>query len=137
MGSMHAFLRPIHGADHEITGYAFWYPGCATVDPCHGLHVFTVKAESGDAEQEWSFDGHDSFEPSLAYETDPNCHLHLTQGMIRYYPDCSHALAGEVAPLGQIPPDGKLERCYEEEATNDSPCERDHGCLFRLVIVCP
>ena len=55
-------------------GYAFWCPGCASIDLRHGLHVFTVKDVDGNPEQEWHFDGEASFEPSLAYETAPYCH---------------------------------------------------------------
>jgi hypothetical protein len=107
---MHAFLRSIHGKDGKATGYAFWCPGCASLDPRYGLHVFTVKDQDGDSEQEWSFDGEASFEPSLAYESDPYCHLHLTDGMIRYYSDCKHAMAGQVVPLGPIQAGAKKER---------------------------
>jgi hypothetical protein len=107
---MNAFLRPIYGEGEEITGYEFWCPGCASIDRRYGLHVFTVKDEDRDPEQEWSFDGNESFEPSLAYETDPYCHLHLTAGMVRYYPDSSHHMAGQVVPLKAIPTDAEEER---------------------------
>jgi len=109
---MHPFLRPVKGKDGEVTGYAFWCPGCASLHSRHGLHVFTVKDADGDPEQEWSFDGEASFEPSLAYEDEPYCHLHLTQGMIRYYPDSKNALAGQVVPMEPIPARAKKERGY-------------------------
>jgi len=109
---MHPFLRPVKGKDGEVTGYAFWCPGCASLHSRHGLHVFTVKDAEGDPEQEWSFDGEASFEPSLAYEDEPYCHLHLTQGMIRYYPDSKNALAGQVVPMEPIPARAKKERGY-------------------------
>ena len=67
----HPCLRPIRGEKGEINGYAFWCPGCASIDHRHGLHVFTIKDKDRDPDQEWSFDGKCSFEPSLAYETDP------------------------------------------------------------------
>ena len=109
---MHPFLRPLLGENGRNTGYAFWCPGCASIDRRHGLHVFTTHDEGGDPEQEWSFDGNASFEPSLAYEEEPYCHLHLTEGMIRYYPDSKHALAGHIVPLGPIPSEAKRERGY-------------------------
>ena len=68
---MHPFLKPIYSEHGEVSGYAFWCPGCAAIDPRHGLHVFTVKSEDGDPDQEWSFDSNASFEPSLTYETAP------------------------------------------------------------------
>jgi len=64
----------------------------------------------GDPEQEWTFDGVASFEPSLAYESDPYCHLHLTEGVIRYYPDSKHALAGKNVPIEAIPEQATEER---------------------------
>jgi hypothetical protein len=105
---MHEFLRAIRRQDEEIVGYAFWCPGCALLDSSNGLHVFTVKDVDSDPVQEWTFDGVASFEPSLAYESDPYCHLHLTEGVIRYYPDSSHALAGKNVPMEAIP-EGAIE----------------------------
>jgi hypothetical protein len=107
---MHPYLDPVTDDDGQISGWAFWCPGCATIDRRHGLHVFTVKDADGDPDQEWSFDGNASFEPSLAYERSPGCHLHLTDGKLRYYPDCEHGLAGRVVDLPEIPPGRHRER---------------------------
>ena len=104
---MHPFLQPLEDDAGEIVAYEFWCPGCATIDRKHGLHVFTVMDPDGDKDQEWSFDGEASFEPSLAYENEPYCHLHLTGGMIRYYPDCRHSMAGQSVPMVPAPDDAE------------------------------
>ena len=94
--------------DDRTWGYAFWCPGCAAIDPAHGLHIFIVDDE--DPDYSWEFDGEASFEPSLAFETSPKCHLHLTQGVLRYYPDCEHSLAGQNVDMVPIPPGDHEER---------------------------
>ena len=104
---MHPCLRPLENDFGEIVAYEFWCPACAAIDARHGLHVFTVKDEDGDKDQEWSFDGEATFEPSLAYENEPYCHLHLTGGIIRYYPDCHHSMAGQSVPMVPVPDDGE------------------------------
>ena len=104
---MHSFLTPLEDQAGQIVAYSFWCPACAIIDRRHGLHVFTVKDADGDPEQEWSFDGEASFEPSLAYENEPYCHLHLTGGIIRYYPDSRHAMAGQSVPMVPAPDDAE------------------------------
>ena len=91
---MHPYLQ------EDDDGISFWCPGCASLDPNEGMHFFRLVSD--DIDQRWEFDGNSSFEPSLAYEK-PQCHLHLTAGEIRYYPDCEHELAGKTIPLGPIP----------------------------------
>jgi hypothetical protein len=105
---MHPHLEQLTDDDGKVVAYQFWCPGCALIDERHGLHVFTVKDADGDPEQELSFDGNASFEPSLAYERSPGCHLHLTDGKLRYYPDCQHALAGQIVEMVPVP-DGEHE----------------------------
>ena len=104
---MHPHLTPLEDDAGEIVAYSFWCPGCATIDRRHGLHVFTIRDEDGDKDHEWSFDGEASFEPSLAYENEPYCHLHLTDGKLRYYPDSRHALAGQVVDMVPAPEDAE------------------------------
>ena len=108
--AMHPCLRPLEDDAGEIVAYSFWCPGCATIDRRHGLHVFTVRDADGDPEQEWSFNGTDSFEPSLSYENSPKCHAHPTAGQLRFYPDCEHGLAGQVVDMLPIPPGRHKER---------------------------
>jgi hypothetical protein len=105
---VHPLIEQLTDDDGETVAYQFWCPACATIDRKHGLHVFTVKDADGDPDQEWSFDGEASFEPSLAYENEPYCHLHLTAGKLRYYPDCHNSMAGQVAEMVPIP-DGEHE----------------------------
>ena len=105
--TMHPFLRP-QFEDGETIGFEFWCPGCASIDPTHGLHVFTVLSEDEDGA--WEYDGGASFEPSLAYESVPECHLHLTDGVLHFYPDCAHKLAGTNVPMVPIPPGDHEER---------------------------
>jgi hypothetical protein len=105
---MHPFLKPHNKGGNQ--GFAFWCPACAAIGPEFGIHVFTVKSADGDADQEWTFDGEASFEPSLAYENEPYCHLHLTNGELRYYADSRHAMAGQVVPMVAMPAGRHPER---------------------------
>lgn len=102
---MHSMLRPIKTKDTE--GFAFWCPACAGIDPSQGLHVFITKHP--DLDLAWDFDGEASFEPSLCYESGIYCHLHLTDGKLRYYPD-STAYAGQVLDMVPIPNGNHQER---------------------------
>jgi len=78
-----------------VDSHKFWCPGCEE------HHWF---------DGSWTFDG--SYEkptvrPSILVNinlahTNPGsklCHLFLTAGMIEYYPECEHALAGKTVPM--------------------------------------
>jgi hypothetical protein len=100
---MHSHLEELVNDEGEIVAYQFWCPACALINEKHGLHVFTVKSPDGDPEQEWSFDGNASFEPSLSYENSPRCHAHLRAGKLHFYDDCEHPLAGQVVEMVPVP----------------------------------
>jgi hypothetical protein len=97
---MHPHLR--HFKTKRIEGYQFWCPAC------NSIHVFTTRHP--DPDLTWDFDGNASFEPSLSYELSPRCHAHLTDGKLRFYPDCEHVLAGQTVDMVPIPDDAGDER---------------------------
>lgn len=73
--------------------YQFYCPGCK----CY--HSFDVRIDGG--RPTWYFNGDmekPTFTPSLLYP-DRVCHLYLTNGVIHYLPDCTHALAGKSIEL--------------------------------------
>jgi len=95
-------LKPLDDGHGNLRGYAFHCPGC------DHAHVYYT---SGPVV--WSFDGNmetPTFSPSLLNRcpdhTDPKqrlCHLTLASGMLHFYPDCSHDLAGRVVELPEYP----------------------------------
>lgn len=86
--------------------YLHWCPGCKCG---HTYHVGSSGRPS------WSFNGNaekPSFNPSmLLFEPLDGggrrsiCHYYVTDGEIRYQPDCEHELAGKSLPLPPIPED--------------------------------
>jgi len=76
--------------------YWFWCPGCEY------SHAFTVSP--------WTFNGDlekPSFSPSLlcnAHHPPSRCHSWVKDGMIQFFGDCHHKLAGKTVPL----PEAKL-----------------------------
>jgi hypothetical protein len=95
-------------------GYLFRFhcPGC------NGGHAFYVHSDGG--QPSWSFNGdmqQPTFTPSLLVNSGPPpgpdglappgapdrvCHLFLTDGVLHFLPDCTHALAGQSVPLPEI-----------------------------------
>lgn len=97
--------REYLGDDHEE--YWFHCPGCGHP---HAIQVRwgskTTRAKS--QEPKWSFNGdHEkpTFTPSLlnnvggANPAVPVCHLFITDGVIRFLPDCTHHLKGQNVPM--------------------------------------
>ena len=91
--------------------YLHWCPGCK----CG--HVYPTKRENG---PNWGFNGNvesPSFTPSMLIYTpiyrngEPTgerhvrCHYYLTDGQIRYQPDCPHEFSGKTVPMEPIPDD--------------------------------
>src|SRR4051812_4201754 len=89
--------------------YLHWCAGCG-----HG-HTYQVKQPT---RPNWTFNGSidkPTFTPSMrvflpahgeGMKHSPEqtiCHYFLTDGMIRYLPDCQHRLAGKTMPLEPIP----------------------------------
>lgn len=76
--------------------FFFYCPGCE----CH--HSFSSR---------WTFNGSrekPTVTPSLLVNAGrecpdhPRCHLFLTDGIIKFLGDCSHALAGQSVPLEEF-----------------------------------
>jgi hypothetical protein len=68
------------GGDH----YLFFCPGCQRA------HFFDSR---------WTFNG-DLVKPSFrASLSVPGCHSFVTNGMIQFLPDSTHALAGQTVPM--------------------------------------
>lgn len=106
MAQLGSFLRSTAGG-----GHAHWCPACGQ------LHVIPGKG--------WTFDGDKAaptFEPSVKihgikkdaktweWERDAagkpvpfECHYHLRAGKLHFYPDSSHAMAGQIVALPPLP----------------------------------
>lgn len=108
MGQVSPYLRRVEG------GYAHWCPACEE------MHVIFDR---------WQFNGNvqcPTFTPSVKITgkktvkvngrwtgewvrgpdgkaLDDCCHYFLTDGQIRFQPDCKHALAGKTVPLPPLP----------------------------------
>lgn len=87
------------------TLWFFWCPGCR--------HCHSYLTEATDRPN-WTFNGdldRPTFSPSLrVYTTHPEtrvettlCHLHVTDGELRYCGDCVHDHNGKVVPMCDIP----------------------------------
>lgn len=91
--------------------YVHWCPAC------EGMHVITV---GGPPEKpNWSFDGNlnsPTFSPSVnirwgnkvpgqegRHRVGGQCHYFIRAGHIEYCGDCTHALAGKVVELPDLP----------------------------------
>ena len=80
----------------------FWCPGCQET---HNVRVGTGDARS------WGWNGSvdkPTFQPSILVthvggKAEGRCHSFVEDGRIRFLPDCSHALAGQVAEIPQWP----------------------------------
>lgn len=97
-------LRAGAGCDPAVEYQTFYCPGC------QDQHTISVKGPKA-----WSFNGNEekpTFHPSiLVYEQppfgdwkgQPRCHSSVTDGVISFLPDSSHALAGQSVPLPPPP----------------------------------
>jgi len=80
--------RTVHGIQ-----YWFWCPACQE------FHIY---------DESWKFNGDmekPSFSPSLRHPDSKKqkCHLWIKDGIIEYFVDCNHALAGYKIPMSEIP----------------------------------
>jgi hypothetical protein len=80
--------------------YSFKCPGCGS------MHVIPTTGPIA-----WSFNGDlekPTFQPSLLMNRDlgnptvPRCHSFITDGAIRFLPDCTHSLAGQTVPMEDV-----------------------------------
>lgn len=112
-------LRPWKDPEKKEEGFSFWCPAC------RGTHRFSVP--------DWKFDGNmeqPTIKPSVrVYQpkfTDSDtgvffpertvCHLQLTDGVIKYYGDSPHELAGKKVPLPEMPEDYSADQSSKNDA---------------------
>lgn len=92
----------------------FWCPGCDEATGGHGYHSYTTKLAKGDPPQRpvWTFNGNrerPSFQASMLVRgsdkdgKELRCHLFVTNGKIQYLGDCTHALAGKIIDMVEMP----------------------------------
>lgn len=91
--------RKLRGVEN---GIGYWCPGCDR------LHVLWTSAGSG--HPAWQWDGsldRPTVVPSVIVKTDAGkvCHHFLTNGVLSYLGDSTHALAGRVLELPDLPPE--------------------------------
>lgn len=85
---------------------SFYCPGC------EGIHGLNVNPDAG--RPCWGYNGNPdapTFTPSILVTLhDPDgeipdevCHSFVTDGMVQFLGDCTHALAGQTVPLPDLP----------------------------------
>jgi hypothetical protein len=102
-------------ASDATAGYMYWCQGCE----CH----HSVRTE-GQSRPLWGFNDNldaPTFTPSVlvrtgravnpAFQPEPGdppeiCHTFITDGMVQFLSDCTHALAGQTLPLPDLPQPG-------------------------------
>jgi Family of unknown function (DUF6527) len=101
----------------ERDDYGYWCPAC---DEMHTISV----AQKNHSGASWSFNGNfvrPTFKPSINYRVNtPDmkdyqadagskiCHHFITDGMIQFCSDCTHALRGQTVKLPDFPVDELL-----------------------------
>jgi len=83
-------------------GFTYWCQGC---EQLHGVVVEGPGA--------WGFNGNlerPTFTPSVLttwtegpQRIEKRCHTFITDGMVQFLADCTHALAGKTDPLPDLP----------------------------------
>jgi hypothetical protein len=91
---------------------AFVCPGCVEGGGS-GLHMLPVN--STEKAPSWDWDGNlesPTLSPSILTHTAPYsetgeplgiCHSFLTNGVFTFLDDCTHSLAGQLVPMGDLP----------------------------------
>ena len=104
-----ARLRPVNANGVLYDCLQFWCPGCERVDPDGyrrgGLHMLPVNTTA--TSPSWDWDGNleaPTLAPSILSRYDGFvCHSFIRGGMVEFLSDCTHALAGQTVPLGELP----------------------------------
>lgn len=100
-------MPKLHSVSHQPgdgqADYVFWCPACQC-----GHGVWTT-GKNGVTGAVWNFNGNmekPTFTPSLRIEGPMKsggpvviCHTNVTDGMIQYHSDCTHAFAGKRVPM--------------------------------------
>lgn len=89
----------------------FWCPGC------NSAHAVRVQGDGPGPK--WEFNGDydaPTFKPSVLVTYDgpdagkgdappARCHSYVTDGLVQFLPDSTHAMAGQTVPIGDFDPD--------------------------------
>lgn len=98
-------------ADLVAKALLLWCPGCEGAG-LNGLHRVVVEAgPAHDGGPLWTWDGNldaPTVSPSLLCTStwpggEMRCHSFIEAGQWRYLGDCTHALAGQLVPLPDLP----------------------------------
>lgn len=95
-----------HVDDHGVKydALVFVCPGCA-LDGSTGLHMLPVNTT--EHSPSWTWDGNldaPTLSPSiLTHRLAGPCHSFLRSGVFEFLGDCTHALAGQNVPMGELP----------------------------------
>ena len=91
-----------HGVHYEAL--MFCCPGCAERGG-DGIHMLPVN--SAVKTPSWVWDGNldaPTLSPSILTRTDDTvCHSFLRAGVFEFLSDCTHSLAGQTVPMGDLP----------------------------------
>lgn len=123
---MRSQLRTITHGDKTYEALAFWCPGCAQPfadmreDERHsGLHMLPVNTTA--TSPSWDWDGNleaPTLAPSILTRSAHKrrnvdgqvvdvgefvCHSFLRAGVFEFLGDCTHPLAGQSVPMGELP----------------------------------
>ena len=91
MGQINNKLRRAPGA------YMHWCPGCRELHPLPDGWTFNGNLDSPSFQPSFKHSGYSSHhEPRI-------CHYILTNGILNFCGDCTHALAGHAIPLPDLP----------------------------------
>jgi hypothetical protein len=111
---MKTSLRTVSSQGVVYQALAFVCPGCAEGGGGgSGLHILPVN--STEKSPSWDWDGNlesPTLSPSILTRTAPYsetgeplgvCHSFLTNGVFTFLGDCTHSLAGQLVPMGDLP----------------------------------
>jgi hypothetical protein len=98
-------LERIGNSNNEIIGYVFYCPGCKN------YHEVAIAPNKNSKGASWTFNGSEdkpTFSPSILSKIEftdrPTqiCHSFVTDGEIKYLPDCTHNLTGKTVELPDV-----------------------------------
>lgn len=102
-----AALRTVDDHGRVYRALVFICPGCVVDgDKPSGLHMLPVDGDVG-SRPRWDFDGNleaPTLSPSILTRMQGFvCHSFLRAGMFEFLGDCTHSLAGQTAPIPELP----------------------------------
>ena len=100
-----ACIRKINDRGVIYEALMFCCPGCAERGG-DGIHMLPIGGYVG-PRPSWDWDGNlgaPTLSPSiLTRTTDTVCHSFLRAGVFEFLGDCTHSLAGQSVPMGDLP----------------------------------